>query len=113
MSAGAPRVSFSQVTTLQSSFADDIRAYADAGLDGIGVWELKLREGRDAEALEQLEASGLASASAVPLVPSILPLPLLGGPDDPADRLDALCASLHRLPPVPPSRNLRPPRARA
>jgi len=103
MSAGAPRVSFSQVTTLQSSFADDIRAYADAGLDGIGVWELKLREGRDAEALEQLEASGLASASAVPLVPSILPLPLLGGPDDPAERLDALCASLHRLAPFRPS----------
>jgi sugar phosphate isomerase/epimerase len=103
MSAGAPRVSVSQVTTLPASFADDVRAYAEAGSDGIGVWELKLPEGGDAEALEQLEASGLASASAVPAIPSILPLPLLGGPDDPAERVDALCASLHHLAPFRPS----------
>jgi sugar phosphate isomerase/epimerase len=35
-------------------------------------------------------------------VPSILPLPLLGGPDDPAERVEALCASLHRLAPFEP-----------
>ncbi len=98
-----PRLSVSQVTTLGASFADDVRAYADAGLDGIGVWELKLPEGGDAEALELLEASGLDSASAVPAIPSILPLPLLGGPDDPAERVEALCASLHRLAPFNPS----------
>ena len=76
----------------RSSFADDVRAYAAAGLDGIGIWELKLAEGGDAEALELLEASGLDAAAAVPAVPSILPLPLLGGPDDPAERIEALCA---------------------
>jgi sugar phosphate isomerase/epimerase len=103
MSAGAPRISVSQVTTLPSSFADDVRAYAEAGLDGIGVWEMKLPEGGDTEPLEQLEASGLASASAIPAVPSILPLPLLGGPDDPAVRVEALCASLHRLAPFRPT----------
>jgi sugar phosphate isomerase/epimerase len=103
MSAGAPRISVSQVTTLPASFADDVRAYADAGLDGIGVWELKLPPGRDAEALELLESSGLESASAVPTIPSILPLPLLGGPEDPAERVEALCASLHRLAPFGPS----------
>ena len=69
-----------------------MRAYAAAGLDGIGIWELKLGEGGDAEALEPLEASGLESAAAVPAMPSILPLPLLGGPADPAERVDALCA---------------------
>jgi sugar phosphate isomerase/epimerase len=98
-----PRVSVSQITTFRSSFADDLRAYADAGLDGIGVWELKLPEGGDAAALEQFAASGLGSASAVPAVPSILPLPLLGGPTDPAERVDALCASLERLAPFGPS----------
>jgi sugar phosphate isomerase/epimerase len=87
---------------LPATFADDVRAYAEAGLDGIGVWELKLPPGGDAEALEQLEASGLASASAVPTIPSILPLPLLGGPEDPAERVEALCASLHRLAPFRP-----------
>ncbi len=98
-----PRVSVSQITTLRSSFADDVRAYALAGLDGVGVWELKLPEGGDAAALEQLDESGLGSASAVPGVPSILPLPLLGGPTDPAERVEALCASLERLAPFRPS----------
>ena len=99
----APRVSVSQITTFRSSFADDVRRYVAAGLDGIGVWELKLPDGGDAEALEQLAASGLEAASAVPAVPSILPLPLLGGPVDPAERVDAICASLERLAPFAPS----------
>jgi sugar phosphate isomerase/epimerase len=99
----APRVSVSQITTLRSSFVDDVQAYARAGVDGIGVWELKLGDGEDARALEALEASGLASAAAVPAVPSILPLPLLGGPTDPAERVDAYCRSLERLAPFRPS----------
>jgi sugar phosphate isomerase/epimerase len=97
-----PRVSVSQITTLRSSFADDIRDYVAAGLDGIGVWELKLGDGPDDEALELLDASGLASASAIPAIPSILPLPLLGGPDDPGERIEAICASLERLAPFGP-----------
>lgn len=98
-----PRVSVSQITTVRSSFADDVRLYAESGLDGIGVWELKLPDGGDAEALEVLEASGLDSAAAVPAIPSILPLPLLGGPDDPAERVEAICASLERLAPFRPT----------
>jgi sugar phosphate isomerase/epimerase len=92
-----PRVSVSQITTVRSSFADDVRLYAEAGLDGIGVWESKLGEGSDAEALEALGASGLEPAAAVPAIPSILPLPLLGGPEDPAERVESLCASIERL----------------
>lgn len=98
-----PRVSVSQITTLRSSFAEDVRAYAAAGLDGLGVWELKLPDGGEAEALELLAESGLASAAAVPLVPSILPLPLLGGPEDPSARVDAYCRSLTRLAPFEPT----------
>jgi hypothetical protein len=86
----APPLSVSQITTLNASFADDIRAYQQGGFDGIGIWELKLPPGGvDAEACELLAASGLASAAAVPVVPSILPLPLLGGPTDPAERIEA------------------------
>jgi sugar phosphate isomerase/epimerase len=99
----APRVSVSQITTFRSSFADDVRDYAAAGLDGLGIWELKLAGGGDAEALELLEESGLAPASAIPLVPSILPLPLLGGPDDPSERVEAFCTSLERLAPFRPA----------
>jgi sugar phosphate isomerase/epimerase len=91
------------VSTLTASFADDVRAYAAAGVDGVGVWELKLGDGPDGEALEQLAASGLGSATAVPLVPSILPLPLLPGPEDPQARVESLCASVHRLAPFEPS----------
>ena len=91
------------MTTLAAPFAEDVRAYAAAGAEGIGIWELKLDGGDDEAALELLEQSGLGRPSAVPLVPSILPLPLLGGPDDPAERLEALCASLHRLAPFRPS----------
>lgn len=97
MPESAAQVSISQITTLTSSFADDLETYGRAGLDAIGIWELKLPDGGDANALEQLEASGLGSASAVPLIPSILPLPLMEGPKDPNERIDAICGSLHRL----------------
>jgi sugar phosphate isomerase/epimerase len=72
-------------------------------VDGIGVWEIKLLDGGDTEALEQLEASGLGSAAAIPAVPSILPLPLMEGPEEPQQRIEAICASLHRLAPFKPS----------
>ncbi len=98
-----PRFSISQVSTLTASFADDVRVYAAGGLDAIGIWETKLPEGPDDEALEQLAAGGLGAASAVPAVPSVLPLPLLPGPDDPQERIDAVCASIHRLAPFGPT----------
>ncbi len=98
-----PALSISQITTLTSSFADDLTAYRDAGVAGIGIWELKLPEGGDAEALELLEASGLGSAAAVPLIPSILPLPFMAGPADPQERVEAICASMHRLAAFRPS----------
>jgi sugar phosphate isomerase/epimerase len=72
-------------------------------VEGIGVWEIKLPDGGDAEALEQLGASGLGSAAAIPAVPSILPLPLMEGPEEPQQRIEAICASLHRLAPFRPS----------
>jgi sugar phosphate isomerase/epimerase len=96
---GVPRVSISQVSTLSASFAEDLVAYADAGIDGIGIWEMKLAD----DSLERFKESGLGSATAVPVVPSIHPLPLLPGPEDPRARIDSLLASLHRLAPFAPS----------
>ena len=94
-----PRVSVSQVSTLASSFADDLRDYAAAGLEGIGIWEMKL----DDDSLALFERSGLGSATAVPLVPSINPLPLLAGPDTVRERIDSILRSLHRLVPFAPA----------
>jgi sugar phosphate isomerase/epimerase len=81
------------VSTLAASFADDVRAYAAAGVDGMGVWELKLDDG----SLDEFHASGLGSATAVPAVPSVHPLPLLPGPDTVRERVDALLRSLEIL----------------
>jgi sugar phosphate isomerase/epimerase len=94
-----PRFSISQVSTLAASFADDARAYAAAGVDGIGVWEIKLDDG----SLEEFEASGLGSATAVPAVPSVHPLPLLPGPETVDERVDALLRSLDVLAPYAPA----------
>jgi sugar phosphate isomerase/epimerase len=88
-----PPFSISQVSTLAASFADDVRAYAEVGVDGIGVWELKLEDG----SLEAFYASGLGSATAVPAFPSVHPLPLLPGPDTVRERVDALLRSLEVL----------------
>ena len=60
---------------------------------------MKLRD----DSLELFEQSGLGAASAVPEIPSIHPLPLLPGPEDPRERIDAILRSLHRLAPFAPS----------
>ena len=98
-SSAVPRVSVSQVSTLGASFADDLRTYAAAGLDGIGIWEMKL----DDDSHAQFESSGLGSATAVPIVPSIHPLPLLAGPETSRERIDAIVRSFHRLAPFTPA----------
>jgi hydroxypyruvate isomerase len=93
-----PRYSISQITTVGQSFADDLEAYRAAGADGIGIWEMKLGD----DSLERFRASGLEAAAAVPAVPSILPLPLMEGPTDPEERIEALCAGVRRLAPFGP-----------
>ena len=93
------RISISQITTVAQSFADDVDVYRAAGADGIGIWEMKL----DEDSLERFRRSGLEAATAVPAVPSILPLPLMEGPADPAARVEAICASIRRLAPFEPS----------
>jgi sugar phosphate isomerase/epimerase len=89
------KTSISQITTVGASFAEDVDAYAAAGVDGIGIWEFKLAD--DAEARTLLRDGGLAVTHCVPAVPSILPLPLMEGPERPEERVAAICASVRRL----------------
>lgn len=93
-----PRFSISEITTVGQSFVDDLDAYKAAGADGIGIWELKLGE----DSLERFRASGLQAAAASPAVPSILPLPLMEGPSDPSERVEAIRAGVRRLAPFEP-----------
>lgn len=97
-----PRFAISQITTLPAGFEDDLRTYRDAGAEGIGIWEIKLREGEEVAQLAALRESGLASTAAIPAVPSVAPLPI-PGPDDPAERVEAYCAGLRRLAPFEPT----------
>ena len=98
--AAAPdswKLSLSEISTVNATFNDDVKSYAAAGFDAIGIWEFKLP--RDDGVADALRAAGLAVANCVPAVPSILPwnLPGMEGPRDPQERIARLCVSMGRL----------------
>lgn len=97
------KFALSEISTVNASFEEDVRAYAAAGFDGIGIWEMKLQPDDDAN-IARVHAAGLGVANCVPAIPSILPLRIPGmeGPPDPEDRIAALCASMNRLAPYEP-----------
>lgn len=97
-----PRFSVSEFSTLNLSFEEDLAAYAAGGSEGIGLAEAKLPEGQDAESLAKLRESGLATTICLPAMLSVLPLPPFPGPEDPAERVESLCASVRRLAPFEP-----------
>ena len=80
------KLSLSTISTVNAAFEDEVRAYAAAGFDAIGLWEMKLPPD-DAANRALLAEHGLSVANCVPTVPSFLPLaiPGLEGPPDPAD----------------------------
>jgi sugar phosphate isomerase/epimerase len=91
------KLSLSEISTINATFKDDLKAYATAGFDAIGLWEFKLPN--DDSVGAALHDAGLAVANCVPAVPSILPwsLPGMEGPRDPKERIAKLCASMGRL----------------
>jgi sugar phosphate isomerase/epimerase len=92
------KLSLSEISTVNATFEEDVFAYAAAGLDGIGIWEFKLSQD-DEENILALDRAGLGVSNCIPAIPSILPLAIPGmeGPPDPAERIEALCASMGRL----------------
>ncbi len=89
-------LSLSEISTVSASFREDLQAYAAAGFDGIGIWEMKLGDDHAGE-LAAFRASGLSATNCVPAVPSILPNSVIEGPEDVEERIEAICASMHRL----------------
>jgi sugar phosphate isomerase/epimerase len=87
--------SLSEISTVGASFEEDVRAYAAAGFEGIGIWEMKLDD--DQAHIATLRESGLRVTNCVPNVPSILPNAVIDGPEDVEVRVASMCASLHRL----------------
>jgi sugar phosphate isomerase/epimerase len=92
------KLSLSTISTLNASFEEEVPAYAAAGFDAIGLWEMKLPADDEANRA-LLAAHGLAVSNCVPTVPSFLQLgvPGLEGPAEPEERLEAICASIARL----------------
>ena len=97
-----PALSISQISTLPQPFDDDLTTYRAASAEGIGLWEIKFPERDDAETLARVRESGLTVTNCVGAVPSILPLPLLPGPEDPAERVEAFCSWIRRIAPFEP-----------
>ncbi len=94
-------LSLSEISTVAATFREDLRAYAAAGFDGIGIWEMKLGDDEAAD-LEAFRASGLKATNCVPLNPSILPNGVIEGPEDVEERVRSICASMHRFAPYEP-----------
>ncbi|MBA3400554.1 MAG: sugar phosphate isomerase/epimerase [Actinobacteria bacterium] len=92
------KLALSEISTVSATFEEDVAAYAAAGFDGIGIWELKL-PADDPANVALLREAGLAVANCVPTAPSILPLLLPGmeGSPDPEERIADLCASVRRF----------------
>jgi sugar phosphate isomerase/epimerase len=92
------KLSLSGISTVDATFTEDVAAYAAAGFDGMGIWEMKL-PADDSASVALLRAAGLGVATCIPAVPSVLPLRLPGmeGPPESEERIAALCESMHRL----------------
>jgi sugar phosphate isomerase/epimerase len=92
------KLALSEISTEGVPFVEDVTAYAGAGFDGIGIWEIKLPPD-DAANRALLREAGLGVANCVPAVPTLLPLRIPGmeGPADPEERIARICAGVRRL----------------
>ena len=95
------RVGICEWTTFPASFEDELAAYRAAGAGAIGILEFKL-DGVD-DLRGKLRESGLAVSACLPAAGSILPSPLIPGPEEPEARVESICRSVERLAELEPS----------
>jgi sugar phosphate isomerase/epimerase len=93
----APKFAVSACTTYHTTFEQDLENYRAVGIDGIGLWEYKLVDGRDDERAERLREAGLTATFCFPGTPGIVAGGLFPEPADPAERLRLLCGSIRRF----------------
>jgi sugar phosphate isomerase/epimerase len=93
-----PKYSILEYATLNLSFADELSAFREGGAQGVGITEFTGPKVRERETMVQtLRNSGLEPTVCWPAVPSVLPLTLFGGPQDPEKRVEALCEGIRNL----------------
>jgi len=95
------RIGICEWTTFPASFEDELAAYRAAGAGAIGILEFKLDGVEDVRG--KLRESGLAVSACLPAAGSILPSPLIPGPDEPEARVESICASIRRFAELEPS----------
>src|SRR5262245_26715187 len=89
------RIGICEWTTFPASFEDELSAYRAAGAGAIGILEPKLEGVGDVRG--RLREAGLAASACLPAAGSILPSPLIPGPDEPEARVESICASVARF----------------
>jgi sugar phosphate isomerase/epimerase len=89
------KIGICEWTTFCASFEDELAAYRAAGAGAIGILEFKL-EGVEG-VRRKLRESGLAAGACLPAAGSILPSPLIPGPEEPEARVESICASVARF----------------
>src|SRR5262245_64879608 len=93
-----PPFAVSACTTYHSTFTEDLANYRALDIDGIGLWEYKLPEGRDEEMLARFQDSGLTATFCFPNVPGVIYGDVLfSEPRDPRERLMLLKSGIRRL----------------
>ena len=95
------RIGICEWTTFPASFEDELAAYRAAGAGAIGILEFKL-DGVD-DVPGKLRESGLAVSACLPAAGSILPSPLIPGPEEPEARVESICRSVARFAELGPS----------
>lgn len=96
------RFSVSEFSTPNHSYEEDLAAFAAGGAGGIGIAEVKLPEGNDAESLRKLRESGLEATVCLPSTLAILPIGMTPEPTEPEARVESLAASIERFAPFEP-----------
>jgi sugar phosphate isomerase/epimerase len=98
-----PKYSVHEYTTLNLNFADELAAFREGGAQGVGIIEFTGPRARERETMVQtLRNSGLEPTVCWPAVPSVLPLTLFEGPQDPEKCVEALCDGIRNLHPFNP-----------
>ena len=98
-----PKYSILEYVTLNLSFADELAAFRAGGAEGVGVTEFTGPKVRERETMiKTLHSSGLQPTVCWPAVPSVLPLTLFGGPQEPEKRILAMCEGIRTLRPLQP-----------
>lgn len=95
--SGVRKISVSEITTIGSTFEEDVETYARAGCQGIGVWGYKMEQVGWQRARDLMDRSGLKAANCIPETNSILPYVLSPEPADPRDRVEAFLPNMERM----------------